>query len=188
MRRLNPREAVGIILPVLAASVLGGTVALAQKARPSGPAGRARAAPRREPADNSYCLACHVNFKREALAETHRKAGIGCARCHGESDKHSSDENNITPPDIMFAAERINASCARCHTPAALAAASKRNPRALHKGVLQGKALGFRRTPTCTTCHGAHRISTRTRRWDKNTGKLIEDDGVRMVKESGKPD
>ena len=32
----------------------------------------------------------------------------------------------------------------------------------------------------CTDCHGSHRLEVRTRRWDKDTGKLIESDGVSM--------
>jgi hypothetical protein len=144
------------------------------------------AAAKPAPADNSYCFACHINFKRELLAETHRKAGVGCAKCHGESDKHSSDENNITPPDTMYAPERINAACAGCHTPAKLAAAGVKKPNPAHKALLapaaKGKPAAFRPSPTCTTCHGSHRLPVRTRRWDKTTRKLISDDGVRMLK------
>ena len=33
----------------------------------------------------------------------------------------------------------------------------------------------------CTGCHGEHRLSHRTRKWDKTTGELIKDDGVRMT-------
>ena len=61
-----------------------------------------------QPADNYYCLTCHANFTREKLAVTHAKKGVGCVTCHGESPKHSSDEDGLTPPQIMFARERIN--------------------------------------------------------------------------------
>jgi len=33
----------------------------------------------------------------------------------------------------------------------------------------------------CTECHGKHVMEHRTRRWDKKTGELIEDDKVRML-------
>ena len=36
----------------------------------------------------------------------------------------------------------------------------------------------------CTDCHGQHRMKVRTRVWDKETGKLIKDDGVRMMDKS----
>lgn len=175
-----------------AAAALAGLLALSSAAL-SGPrtpvrkpAPKAKASAKVEPADNSYCFACHVNFKREVLAETHRKAGVGCAKCHGESDKHSSDENNITPPDTMYAPERINAACSACHTPAKLAAAGVKRPNPAHRALIVAAARGakaaMRPSPTCTTCHGSHRLPVRTRRWDKTTRKLISDDGVRMLK------
>jgi hypothetical protein len=175
-----------------AAAALAGLLALSSAAL-SGPrtpvrkpAPKAKVSAKVEPADNSYCFACHVNFKREFLAETHRKAGVGCAKCHGESDKHSSDENNITPPDTMYAPERINAACSACHTPAKLAAAGVKRPNPAHKALIMPAAGGakaaMRPSPTCTTCHGSHRLPVRTRRWDKTTRKLISDDGVRMLK------
>ena len=35
---------------------------------------------------------------------------------------------------------------------------------------------------TCSDCHGEeHRLKVRTRIWDKKTGKLLKDDGVRMM-------
>ena len=40
---------------------------------------------------------------------------------------------------------------------------------------------------TCTDCHAKkHRLEVRTRRWDKATGKLLWDDGVRMMEERPK--
>lgn len=127
-----------------------------------------------EPADNSYCLVCHSNLKREHLADTHRKAGVGCATCHGESDKHSSDEDNITPPDIMYPREKVNSACSACHAPAALARADRKAVKVRHSAKQVGKK-------TCLDCHSTHRLPVRTRRWDRNTRQLIKDDGVRMV-------
>jgi len=35
---------------------------------------------------------------------------------------------------------------------------------------------------TCSDCHAEeHRLKVRTRIWDKKTGKLVKDDGVRMM-------
>ena len=110
-------------------------------------------------ADNSRCYICHINFGEDQLASIHAKADIGCERCHGASDAHCSDEDNITPPDIMYPAEKINSFCKSCHPNATL-----------------GKGKKY-----CTECHGEHRLSHRTRKWDKSTGKLIEDDKVRML-------
>jgi len=110
-------------------------------------------------ADNSRCHVCHINYDGEVLAVTHARADIGCEQCHGASDAHCSDEDNITPPGKMFAKAAINSFCKDCHPKAKLG---------------RGKKY-------CTDCHGEHRLSHRTRRWDKTTGRLIEDDKVRML-------
>jgi len=110
-------------------------------------------------ADNSRCFVCHINYQDDKLTSMHAKANIGCERCHGASDAHCSDEDNITPPDIMYPAEKINSFCKSCHPAAKLGGGKK----------------------YCTDCHGEHRLSYRTRKWDKETGKLIEDDKVRML-------
>jgi len=110
-------------------------------------------------ADNSRCHVCHINFSREWLSVTHAKNDVGCEDCHGSSDKHCSDEDNITPPDKMFAKEAINSFCKGCHP--------------------DGKLAGGKKY--CVDCHGKHVMEHRTRRWDKKTGKLLEDDQVRML-------
>jgi hypothetical protein len=110
-------------------------------------------------ADNSRCYVCHINFDGEKLTAIHARANVGCENCHGASDAHCSDEDNITPPEIMYPAAKINSSCWKCHP--------------------DGKLSGG--MEYCTDCHGEHRLSYRTRRWDKETGELIEDDKVRMV-------
>jgi hypothetical protein len=126
-----------------------------------------------EPADNSYCFTCHINFQEEKLASQHQQAGVGCSSCHGPSDKHSSDEDGLTAPDIIFSKELIAATCAQCHKNGVL---QKDNA---HVPMLAGKAVEpFK---YCTSCHGQHAMAHRTRRWDKNTRKLISDDGVRML-------
>jgi len=115
-------------------------------------------------ADNSRCHVCHVNYEDELLATTHAAAGVGCERCHGHSDAHCSDENNITPPDIMYPQDKINTSCMHCHPEAKLA------KKDIHKPILAGVADDKKH---CTDCHGTHRLARRTVRWDKATGKLL---------------
>jgi hypothetical protein len=125
---------------------------------------------------NQFCAACHYGFVDEELARTHEKAGIGCERCHGESEPHRSDENNITPPDIMYPKDKINPTCMMCH------------PRheikhvAAHTPLLSGAKTIFDSDQSdggklcCTTCHAEeHRINVRTIRWNKATGELLNE-------------
>jgi hypothetical protein len=109
-------------------------------------------------ADNSQCYVCHINYQEDKLTTIHAKADIGCERCHGSSNDHRSDKDNFTPPDIMYPAEKINSFCKGCHPTAQLGGGKK----------------------YCTDCHGEHRLSHRTRKWDKTSGKLVEDGNVRM--------
>jgi hypothetical protein len=126
---------------------------------------------------NEFCAACHYAFGEEKLARTHQQAGIGCERCHGESERHRSDEDNVTPPEIMFPKNKINPTCMMCH------------PRHEIKHVpTHGVLLGGAKTIfdsdsdddgpqiTCVFCHAKkHRINLRTIRWNKATGELLED-------------
>ena len=122
-------------------------------------------------ADNSRCHVCHINYEDEALAVTHARADISCEQCHGASDAHCGDEDNITPPDIMYPAAKIRPFCMGCHP-------KEKINIAVHKGVLSDTGT---KEGNCTDCHGEHRLGYRTRKWDKTTGKLIEDDKVRML-------
>jgi len=123
------------------------------------------AAVRTPPADNFYCHVCHLNYKSEELAVRHAAAGVGCMKCHGDSLDHSGDEDNVTPPDIMYLHDTINEACMECHPGNGLAR------KEIHQ---EGKQAG----KVCTDCHGSHRLAHRTRRWNKATGDLIESDGV----------
>ena len=51
---------------------------------------------------NVFCSACHYGFSDEELARTHELAGIGCERCHGESERHRSDEDNIFDGQLQY--------------------------------------------------------------------------------------
>lgn len=122
-------------------------------------------------ADNSRCHVCHMNYEDEAIAFVHARADIGCEQCHGASDAHCSDEDNITPPDNMYAQEKINPSCMACHP-------KEKMDIAVHKAFL---ADIIAKKAICSHCHGDHRLAHRTRRWNKTTGELIGDDKVRML-------
>ena len=131
-----------------------------------------RPAPKGPVADNSRCFVCHLNYDGEYLATVHQRGNISCERCHGASDAHCSDEDNITPPDVMFPKDKINVSCAECH--------KEEDVKKLkdHQKFFAGTA----KEKYCNGCHGSsHRLKVRTRRWDKKTGKLIADDKVRMM-------
>jgi hypothetical protein len=127
-----------------------------------------------EPADNSYCYVCHANYQREELSKEHQAVGVGCETCHGMSEKHSGDEDGLIPPEIMFPREKINATCmAKCHDKDELAASGNHD-----ELFVAAKKVD----KTCTECHAEkHRLKVRTRIWDKATGKLLSDDGVRMM-------
>ncbi|MHC4117077.1 MAG: ThuA domain-containing protein [Planctomycetota bacterium] len=119
-------------------------------------------------ADNLACFCCHVNYEEEPLAVIHATNNIGCVMCHGESFEHRDDENNITPPDIIFPLEKIAGTCGKCHhghdAPAA-------------KVIARWQERGLDKTDAkdmvCTDCHGQHRLKIRTVNWDKNTRELI---------------
>ena len=119
-------------------------------------------------ADNFACYVCHGNYDGEELVVMHGKKSVGCIDCHGESHAHRNDEDNITPPDKMYALETVDPMCSGCHEEHNVAAtdviarwrqrcAEKTDPKKI----------------TCTDCHGQHRLKLRTVRWDKRTGKLI---------------
>ncbi len=120
-------------------------------------------------ADNFACYVCHGNYEGEELAEIHAKEGYGCVKCHGESLAHRDDEDHLTPPDVMFPAEKIDPGCAECHdthdAPArkVVECWQQRCPQKTKPEQL-----------VCTDCHGKHRLEKRTIRWDKATGKIIE--------------
>lgn len=121
--------------------------------------------------DNSFCLVCHGNYKNESIVVKHAKKNIGCARCHGSSEKHSADEDGLTPPEILYPREAVNPACMTCHGAEKMAAETK------HEKVLLNEPGG----PICFDCHGkGHKLANRTRIWNPWTGKLVRDDGVRM--------
>ena len=126
-----------------------------------------------DPADNSYCYVCHVNYKSEDITKVHAKYSIGCEDCHGMSDNHSSDENGLTAPDRMFARDKIAAYCTTCHSPDTLRKVRK------HRKFVFTDNTEIQKV--CMDCHGEHRLEHRTRQWHKETGVLIWKDGAPIM-------
>ena len=124
---------------------------------------------------NIFCSACHYGFSDEKLASTHEQVGIGCERCHGESERHRSDEDNITPPEIMYPKAKINPTCMMCHPRHEIQHVVP------HKTLLAGAKTALDSADEadqiyCTDCHAkGHRINVRTTRWNKETGELIKE-------------
>lgn len=128
-------------------------------------------APNGPVADNSRCHVCHINYADEELAVLHARVNISCEQCHGPSDAHCSDEDNVMPAEIMYPLEKINPSCLACHPWDKIDIQP-------HESLFEGTATEKK---YCTDCHGEHRLGYRTRKWNKTTGELIEDDKVRMM-------
>jgi len=132
------------------------------------PAPSKRPKPKGPVADNQSCFVCHTNYQDETMAAVHADNNVGCMKCHGESIAHRNDENNTTPPDAMFPAAKIELNCITCHethdAPAkkVLALWKERSAKCLVPGEI-----------LCTDCHGEHRLSLRSVRWDKATGRLL---------------
>lgn len=124
-------------------------------------------------ADNEACFCCHTNYREEQFAGYHAKGDIGCVDCHGQSHAHRNDEQNTTPPEVMYPTEAIEACCQKCHdthdAPAAkvIATWQERCPGKTDPAEL-----------LCTDCHGDHRLKLRIVQWDKKTGKLLEEDAL----------
>jgi cytochrome c553 len=119
-------------------------------------------------ADNTACFVCHANFATELLASAHGKVGVGCVTCHGDSFAHRNDENNTTPPETMYPSAAIDSACLACHPRHDVSA-----QKVIARWQQQAQAKTDPTTIICTDCHGQHRLSVRTVRWDKKTGKLI---------------
>jgi hypothetical protein len=119
-------------------------------------------------AGNMACFVCHANYRNEFIAQRHARADIGCVNCHGDSLAHRNDENNTTPPETMYPAEKIDPFCQSCHD------AHNVPPKEI---VARWKERGIGKTDpariVCTDCHGDHRMEVRTVIWNKKTGKLL---------------
>ena len=118
--------------------------------------------------ENAACFVCHANYNSESLTRSHAAVNVGCSGCHGQSFAHRNDENNTTPPEKMYPADKIDSFCQDCH---------------IFHDVPSGKVVTHwaERNPdktdpdkiVCTDCHGDHRMKVRTIIWDKKNGKLL---------------
>lgn len=115
------------------------------------------------------CHDCHGNFREELLSVTHAKVDVTCVTCHGESRAHADDEDNTTPPQVMYLREAIGKKCGECH---------KKHNSSAAKVVARWQERGLQNLKpadlACTDCHGKHRVNVRTIHWDKKTGKLLD--------------
>lgn len=118
--------------------------------------------------DNSACYVCHVNYDGEELVLQHAKEKVGCIDCHGESAAHRDDEDNITPPDMMYGPRDVGKLCGFCHREHDVAAVE-----VIRRWQERCAAKTDAKTIVCTDCHGRHRMKFRTVWWDKKTRKLI---------------
>lgn len=119
-------------------------------------------------APNEPCYVCHGNLREDALVQKHGRKKVGCIKCHGPSENHRNDEDNIIPPDKMFGGDAIDRLCRRCH---------KKHDVPARKVVERLRARKLGTTPTgqltCTACHFNHHLAHRTVRWDRETGKVL---------------
>lgn len=125
---------------------------------------------------NPFCLACHSDFEEEKLVVAHEKAGVGCERCHGESERHRSDEANITAPELMYTRSKVIPMCMMCHPRHTIKHVRPHNIIfASTRTTVDGKpATPFK---VCTDCHAKkHRMKVRTVRWDKATGEVLKEE------------
>jgi len=128
--------------------------------------------------DNSACYVCHGNYDGEELVVEHGKEGTGCMDCHGQSIDHRNDEDNITPPDIMYPPEDVDGMCGKCHD---IHEASAR--KVIERWQERCPAKTDPKEIICTDCHYQHRLAFRTVWWNKKTGELI----IRKEGETSKP-
>lgn len=119
-------------------------------------------------ADNSACYVCHGNYQEEPMVLSHAKEDVGCADCHGESHDHRNDEDNITPPEKMYAEGDIGPACAKCHETHDAPAA-----KVIARWQERCPAKSDPEKLLCTDCHGTHRLKFRTVWWNKKTGELV---------------
>lgn len=118
--------------------------------------------------DNESCYVCHANYKEEELVVAHGREGVSCIDCHGKSEDHRNDEDNITPPDKMFALVGIDDMCIDCHETHDVSARD-----VLERWKQRCPDKSDPESVFCTDCHFQHRLAFRTVWWNKKTGELI---------------
>jgi len=100
---------------------------------------------------NAGCYVCHMTFVKEPLSKVHLRHKVYCVDCHGPSIAHANDEDvGATKPDIYFKRAQINPACRKCHD------THDADPAKVIARYRQRKLKTA--SPTCTECHGAHKI------------------------------
>jgi len=114
------------------------------------------------------CGSCHEAAVKEYLSTAHAKARAGgnmvaatCSNCHGNHDIQKSSE-----PASRTHVARVESTCASCHGNEALIKKAKlpggNIQKAFHDGIhdktIHAKGANAANAPTCTGCHGSHRI------------------------------
>ena len=117
---------------------------------------------------NQACYVCHNNYTEELMVTVHAKEKVGCVDCHGLSFAHRDDEDNITPPDIMYPLDKIDTACQKCHETHDAPA-----KKVLTRWQERCPAKQDFASVVCTDCHGTHRLDKRVVRWDKKTRALV---------------
>ena len=151
LRRIAPLAAVTLALSLVTVASTRPNRA-DDPPRSEAPPGQPAQDPTEALGQNAACLVCHLTFVKEELARNHQLKGVACIRCHGPSTKHANDENiGATKPDVTFTRQTIDAACVKCH---------KRHnapARAVIARFLE-RRLPRQPAPSCTDCHGTHRI------------------------------
>ena len=121
--------------------------------------------PKLKPAN---CAACHEAPVKEYLSTAHAKARAGgnlvaatCSNCHGNHDIQKSSE-----PTSRTNVARVESTCASCHGNEAVIQKGKlpggniasQYHDSIHGQKTNGKGAAAVKAPTCTGCHGAHKI------------------------------
>ena len=142
----GPMLSIGVILACLPA--FHGCLGLG---KPSG-------AVRRKRADNSPCMTCHMDFKKEPIALSHEKAGFGCTHCHGLSNDHGGDELNILPADKVYGRMEIVPLCKSCHPEHKKSRAFDNFKKKWQSRYRPNGRMITSGSHVCTDCHGNHAV------------------------------
>lgn len=125
--------------------------------------------PRLKPAN---CASCHEAAVKEYQATAHAKARAGgnlvaatCSNCHGNHDIQKSSE-----PASRTHVGRVESTCASCHGNEALIEKAKlpggnivsQYHDSIHGRKTNGKGTAAAKAPTCTGCHGSHKILSKS--------------------------
>jgi len=124
----------------------------------------------------SSCVTCHQLLEEQHLSQpvgdwlqsVHRNAGVGCESCHGgdpslEGPESMATDNFIGVPSVR----QIPELCSSCHSdPDKMRKYNLRvDEYELFKRSGHGRALfekGDPKTATCASCHGSHKILSKT--------------------------